>query len=139
MKTPSFAIRRRSEQYSVAHYDLRDYEYVKINGKMTSHEENKFAIIQSLDGITPSDIASSLQVDKNRRKVFQAGEGAGKSGSFFFFSHDNRFIIKTMSVGERNRMLSMLDDYIEHIKASDNKSLLARIYGIFTIETDVFA
>jgi hypothetical protein len=32
--------------------------------------------------------------------IFKAGEGAGKSGSFFFFSHDHRFIIKTMSSGE---------------------------------------
>jgi hypothetical protein len=47
------------------------------------------------------DIAESLAVDKNRQKVFQAGEGTGKSGSFFFFSHDNRFIIKTMRGNER--------------------------------------
>jgi len=29
--------------------------------------------------------------------VFNAGEGAGRSGSFFFFSHDNKFIIKTIT------------------------------------------
>jgi hypothetical protein len=29
--------------------------------------------------------------------VFKAGEGAGRSGSFFFFSHDKKFIIKTMT------------------------------------------
>jgi hypothetical protein len=35
-------------------------------------------------------------------------------------------------------MLSCLGDYIEHIKATKNKSLLARIYGIFTIKTNYF-
>jgi hypothetical protein len=35
-------------------------------------------------------------------------------------------------------MLAMLDDYIAHIKATHNKSLLARIYGIFTFKTNVY-
>jgi hypothetical protein len=106
---------------------------------MVSHEEEKFGIIQAMDNISPADISKSLSVEDNRRKVFQAGEGAGASGSFFFFSHDNRFIIKTMTPGERNRMLSMLDDYIAHIRVLKNKSLLARIYGIFTFTTNRFS
>ena len=32
-------------------------------------------------------------------------------------------------------MLNMLDDYIKHIKDTNNNSLLARIYGIFTFKT----
>jgi len=40
--------------------------------------------------------------------VFKAGEGAGRSGSFFFFSHDRRFIIKTMTVGELNLFIRLL-------------------------------
>lgn len=32
----------------------------------------------------------------------------------------------------------MLDDYIDHIKLTENKSLLARIYGVFTIKTNYF-
>jgi hypothetical protein len=78
-------------------------------------------------------------VDRNRQMVFKAGEGAGASGSFFFFSHDNRFLIKTLHGEEKVKMLSMLDDYIQHIKFSGNKSLIARIYGIFTIKTNQFA
>jgi hypothetical protein len=35
-------------------------------------------------------------------------------------------------------MLEMLDDYILHIKDSDNLSLLARIYGIFTFKNNYF-
>jgi hypothetical protein len=36
---------------------------------------------------------------------------------------------------EKTAMINMLDSYISHIKNSNNKSLLARIYGIFTIKT----
>ena len=38
----------------------------------------------------------SLSPKFNREMVFQAGKGAGSSGSFFFYSHDNKFIIKTI-------------------------------------------
>jgi hypothetical protein len=44
-------------------------------------------------------------VEANRHRVFKAGEGAGSSGSFFFFSHDNKFIIKTISNDEMKKML----------------------------------
>ena len=42
----------------------------------------------------------SLSPKFNREAVFKAGEGAGRSGSFFFFSHDRKFIIKTMTDAE---------------------------------------
>ena len=91
-----------------------------------------------MDGLTPHDFIHSLSLEKNREKVFQAGEGAGSSGSFFFFSSDNRFFIKTLRGPEKDKMLNMLGDYIEHIQATSNQSLLARIYGIFTIKSNYF-
>jgi 1-phosphatidylinositol-4-phosphate 5-kinase len=69
-----------------------------------------------LDHISPDHIKASLSVDRNRQMVFKAGEGAGASGSFFFFSHDNRFLIKTLLSEEKQKMLAMLDDYVSHIK-----------------------
>jgi hypothetical protein len=36
-------------------------------------------------------------------------------------------------------MLDMLDDYSLHIEKTNNKSILARIYGIFTFKTNYFA
>jgi hypothetical protein len=70
--------------------------------------------------------------------VFKAGQGSGLSGSFFFFSHDNKFLIKTLGREEKKRLLEMLDEYIDHIKKSNNKSLIARIYGVFTVKTNYF-
>lgn len=40
--------------------------------------------------------------------VFKAGESQGKSGSFFFFSHDRKFIIKTMFDDELQIMMFKL-------------------------------
>ena len=81
----------------------------------------------------------SLSLIDNRRMVFKAGQGAGASGSFFFFSHDGKFLIKTLAGFEKILLLDMLDDYIRHIRSTDNKSLLARIYGVFTIKNNYFA
>ena len=105
---------------------------------MYSYQAEKFAELMKLDNISPQDMMNSMSLEKNRDMVFNAGEGAGQSGSFFFYSHDNRFLIKTLRGQEKKHMLNMLDDYIMHIKGTQNKSLLARIYGIFTIETNYF-
>ena len=59
-------------------------------------------------------LKASLSPQLNRDMVFKAGEGAGRSGSFFFFSHDRKFIIKTMSETELNLMLRMLPRLANH-------------------------
>jgi len=42
----------------------------------------------------------SLDISKNSDQIFKAGEGGGKSGSFFFFSYDSKLIIKTILLSE---------------------------------------
>ena len=81
-----------------------------------SYKEELFAEIMKLDGIMPEDMMKSLSLEKNRNMVFKAGEGAGQSGSFFFFSHDNRFLIKTLRGSEKKKMLEISDNYIDHIR-----------------------
>ena len=65
--------------------------------------------------------------------VFKAGEGAGKSGSFFFFSHDKKFIIKTMTKNELKIYLRILPRLHEHYKKVPS-SLLTKKFGVFTVK-----
>jgi hypothetical protein len=67
-----------------------------------------------MDELTPEDIQNSLNLKDNLSNVFKAGQGAGASGSFFFFSGDNKLIIKTMRGSERLVALEMLDQTIRH-------------------------
>jgi 1-phosphatidylinositol-4-phosphate 5-kinase len=67
--------------------------------------------------------------------VFKAGESQGKSGSFFFFSHDNEFIIKTMTEDELQVFLKALPDYFKHLQ-NNKSSLIARIYGVFKVQME---
>ena len=67
--------------------------------------------------------------------MFKAGEGAGRSGSFFFFSHDRKFIIKTMTDGELKLMKKLLPRLAEHYEKNP-ESLIAKIFGIFSVKTE---
>ena len=75
----------------------------------------------------------SLSPKFNRDMVFKAGEGAGRSGSFFFFSHDKKFIIKTMTEDELKLYLKIMPRLSAHHKSTPN-SLLAKILGVFTVK-----
>lgn len=79
-------------------------------------------------------IINSLDIERNRSAVFKAGESAGASGSFFFFSHDNRFIIKTMNSDDKYKLEELLEsDYCPYL-INNPDSLLARIYGMFSLK-----
>ena len=95
-------------------------------------------MVLEMDGFSQSSVIESLKLEFNNRQVFRAGEGAGASGSFFFFSFDHRFIIKTLTREEVKLLDLILTDYLKHIYERENQSLLARIYGIFTIKTNYF-
>lgn len=85
-----------------------------------------------MDGIDFKRISKSLNPSKNRDAIFSSGEASGASGSFFFFSHDKRFIIKTMSNTELKLIQKILPDIYLHFKKYPN-SMLSRIYGAFRV------
>ena len=91
-----------------------------------------------MDNIDPSDFKRSLKIESNLHNIFSSGQGAGKSGSFFFFSADNKFIVKTMRGNEPAVLLKHLDKLTEHFKSTNNQSLLARYYGMFSISSNYF-
>ena len=106
---------------------------INANTSVTLHRYADFLSIYDLFNIDIGIIESSLLPERNREQVFHAGEGSGKSGSFFFFSHDKRFIIKTITKDELETLLVILKDYIEHFKKNP-QSLIVKIIGVFTIK-----
>lgn len=80
-------------------------------------------------------LENSFSLELNRKQVFKTSEGSGKSGSFFFLTHDNRFMIKTVTTKELNIMLDILPSYIEH-NLTYPDSLIAKIFGVFTVKRE---
>ena len=105
-----------------------------------NHKAQNFKAIREADGLDNYKVSQSLDLDMNIDKIFKAGMGAGKSGSFFFFSQDNKLIIKTIVNSEKKLLMSMIDDINSHIvDSTNNRSLLARIYGLFSIKSAQFS
>jgi len=80
-----------------------------------------------------SNLFRSLDPVLNKKNILNIKESAGKSGSFFFFTYDQNFIIKTITSGELKTMLgAFMKNYYEHINLNP-KSLLSRIYGVYEV------
>ena len=93
-----------------------------------------FAYLRYLDGFSQNDLYQSLDPEnpENIKNIFKAGEGMGKSGSFFFFTHDSRFLIKTMTQDDFDAFMRMFKFYFEHINEFQ-RSLIARAYGVYKV------
>lgn len=111
---------------------------IQRNVTVTMHEWVLFESVQTSANLSLKLINDSLHPKYNEDMIFAAGEGAGRSGSFFFFSHDKRFIIKTMSKSELKLMRRILPDYVEHFK-NHPYSLIAKIFGVFTVKVASFS
>ena len=109
-------------EITTIHEDIQTIEYAPAI----------FEAIRKMDDISDAMIQKSLNPEVNRQQVFKAKESAGKSGSFFFFSYDKQFLIKTMNDNEMDVFVKALPEYFTHLMQNPD-SLLARIYGIFTV------
>lgn len=93
-----------------------------------------FKELRKFDEISTQCLEKSLNPIVNRENIMSIKESEGKSGSFFFFSDDQKFLIKTITSTELETILGdFIKNYYEHIK-SNPESLLARIYGVYTIK-----
>ena len=106
--------------------------------KVTEWAPAVFHAIKKMDGITAQMIEESLSTDSNSKQLFKAKESAGKSGSFMFSSFDRRFLVKTMNNAEKKVLIGSLPKYLDHLKRNPD-SLIARIYGIFTVQMEDIA
>ena len=80
-------------------------------------------------------LEESFSPKLNRDQIKSTGEGSGKSGSFFFKTHDNRFMMKTISKSELEIMINILPSYIEHNKRYPD-SLISKTFGVFTVKRE---
>ncbi|CAN6476948.1 unnamed protein product [Victoria cruziana] len=58
----------------------------------------------------------------------------GKSGSVFFLSQDDRFMIKTLRKPEVQVLLQMLPNYHHHVRTHEN-TLVTKFFGLHRIKT----
>ena len=108
--------------------------FINKKVKIKGYFPLSFDRLRERDGISKDVIMKSMNPSANANSVFKAGEASGASGSFFFFSNDKKFIVKTMTDSELSFFRhKFAEAYFEHLKKHD-ESLLARIYGVYTVK-----
>ena len=56
-------------------------------------------------------------------------KSSGKSGSFFFYTSDGKYMIKTIKKEEFNLLMDTLSDYYDYIIKNPD-TFLSRYYGL---------
>ena len=78
--------------------------------------------------IDPADFMLSICGDKALREL----SSPGKSGSVFYISHDDKFIIKTTRKSEMEGLKSWLHKYFAHVHAYPD-TLLPKFFGLYSL------
>ncbi|MCO5567186.1 hypothetical protein L7F22_020874 [Adiantum nelumboides] len=88
-----------------------------------------FRHLRELFRIDTADYMMSICGESGLREL----SSPGKSGSVFYISHDDRFLIKTVRRAEGKVLLGMLWNYYNHVRLNEN-TLLAKFYGLHRIK-----
>jgi len=87
-----------------------------------------FRALREKFGIDPADYLVSLTQDYILTELITPG----KSGSFFYYSYDYRFILKTVSNSECYYLRQILPQYYEHVMSNPN-TMLTRFFGLHRV------
>lgn len=87
-----------------------------------------FRHLRDLFRLDPADYLMSLTA---KYIVSELGS-PGKSGSFFYYSRDYRFIIKTIRHSEHKRLRKILKNYYYHVRQYPD-TLISQFYGLHRV------
>ncbi|XP_020586646.1 phosphatidylinositol 4-phosphate 5-kinase 1-like isoform X2 [Phalaenopsis equestris] len=88
-----------------------------------------FRHLRKLFSVDPSDYVKAICGTDSLREL----SSPGKSGSLFFLTQDDRFIIKTVRKSEVKILIKMLLNYYKHVCKHEN-SLLTKFYGVHCVK-----
>ncbi|KAI9228576.1 MAG: hypothetical protein DHS80DRAFT_15384 [Piptocephalis tieghemiana] len=101
----------------------------KYDFKFKDYAPWVFRELRLLFGVPPADYLISL----TSRYILSEMGSPGKSGSFFYFSQDYRFIIKTIHHAEHKFLRRILRYYYEHVQRNPN-TLISRFFGLHRVK-----
>ena len=95
-----------------------------------------FHNIRLIDGITYDIINDSFNLRDNLPNLSELCQSEGKSGSLFFFTHNKKFILKTIPEREFKTFLDFATSYNSYL-IEERFSFLVKIYGLYTISNSL--
>ncbi|KAG6510748.1 hypothetical protein ZIOFF_028784 [Zingiber officinale] len=85
--------------------------------------------LRKLFSVDPADYMLAICGNDALREL----SSPGKSGSFFFLTQDDRFMIKTVKKSEVKVLIKMLPSYYHHVCQNSN-SLVTRFYSVHCVK-----
>ncbi|KAK9475326.1 SAICAR synthase [Dipodascopsis tothii] len=101
----------------------------KYDFKFKDYAPWVFRHLRQIFRLDPADYLMSLT---SKYIVSELGS-PGKSGSFFYFSRDYRFIIKTIHHSEHKYLRKILREYYNHVLENPN-TLISQFYGLHRVK-----
>ncbi|KAK4378668.1 hypothetical protein RND71_000530 [Anisodus tanguticus] len=111
---------RKGSQFTPSHHSVDFYwkDYCPM----------VFRYLREMFKLDAAEYMMSICGDDGLREL----SSPGKSGSLFYLSRDDRFVIKTLKKSELKVLLKMLPDYYKHVKEHDN-TLITKVFGVHRI------
>lgn len=117
-----------------------DYIYASVGNELTPSAKYDFKfkdyapwafryLREDIFHLDPADYLLSLTA----KYILSELGSPGKSGSFFYFSRDYRFIIKTIRHSEAKFLLSILERYYAFVRDNPH-TLVSRFYGLHRVK-----
>ncbi|KAK6163056.1 hypothetical protein DH2020_002897 [Rehmannia glutinosa] len=88
-----------------------------------------FRTLRKLFKVDPADYMISICGNDALREL----SSPGKSGSFFYLTNDDRYMIKTMKKSEVKVLIRMLSAYYNHVRAFEN-TLVTKFFGLHCVK-----
>ncbi|KAF3915184.1 hypothetical protein ABW20_dc0106028 [Dactylellina cionopaga] len=101
----------------------------KYDFKFKDYAPWVFRHLRSRFNIDPGDYLMSL----THRYILSELGSPGKSGSFFYFSRDYKYIIKTIHHGEHRYLRKILRDYYNHVTQYPD-TLISQFFGLHRVK-----
>ena len=101
----------------------------KYDFKFKDYAPWVFRKLRTTFQLDPADYLVSL----TSKYILSELGSPGKSGSFFYFSRDYKYIIKTIHHAEHKFLRKILKDYYNHVQENPN-TLLSQFYGLHRVK-----
>jgi hypothetical protein len=101
----------------------------KYDFKFKDYAPWVFRHLRSIFRLDPADYLMSL----TSKYILSELGSPGKSGSFFYFSRDYKYIIKTIHHAEHKVLRKILREYYQHVSQNPN-TLLSQFYGLHRVK-----
>ncbi|XP_059630816.1 phosphatidylinositol 4-phosphate 5-kinase 2-like [Cornus florida] len=88
-----------------------------------------FRHLRGLFQVDPADYMLAICGNDALREL----SSPGKSGSFFYLTQDDRFMIKTVKKSEVKVLIKMLMSYYQHVRQYEN-SLVTKFFGVHCVK-----